>query len=194
LRIFSKQNKIFPIFSLYHYSEIENAKSFLIGATNRIIQENTKLKFNAIVNLDNGKITISENISQSILKISKCEKTLFHSIYDNIKTNYKEENENWLVNYNYYNPDFEGSDDYIRSEFRQYFYDFFSDVALANEISSKNLNEENPIFNIKGNDIIQIHGVEDNIFDNMEDDINNLMSNVKQKFSNEKNSDKKGIL
>ena len=191
LRIFSKKIKLFPLFSLYHFSELETASSFLIGTTNQIVLGNNKLKFDAIINLDTHKIEIKDSVNSSHIKISKVEKTIFNKIYDKIKDNFKEEKENWMINLNYYDPDFEGSDDYIRNEIKNYFYSFLLDISLSMEISSRNHDSESPSFHLNGNkNSIELENVESNALDNIEEDFDNFFSKVKGKLSKEKNSEK----
>ena len=196
LRIFSKNIRLYPLFSLYHFSEIEKATSFLLGTTNQIVLGNNKLKFDAVINLDTHKITINDNnVNSACIKISKLEKNIFNKIYDKIKDNFKEEKENWMINLNYYDPDFEGSDDYIRNEIKNYFYNFFVDVSLSMEISGKNYDSESPTFTVnKNKNTIQLENLDNNFFESIEDDFDNLFSKVKGKISKEKSSDKGKII
>ena len=94
-----------------------------------------------------------------------------------------------MINLNYYDPDFEGSDDYIRNEMKNYFYNFLIDVSLALEISGKKNDSESPTFTVntsnKGHSI-QLSESVDGVLDNLEQDFDNLFSKVKGKKDKEK--------
>jgi hypothetical protein len=146
LKVFNKESKLFPLFTLHDFDIIENTKSFLIGTTNQIVMNHSKVKFDAIVNIDTQKIQFfnMEGNAERIFKISKDEKNLFNSIFNKLKSNFVEKDENWMINLNSYEPTFEGSDDYIRNEFKNYFYNLLINTSLAIQIIN-NENEENEL-------------------------------------------------
>lgn len=138
LRTYHSESKLFPLFTLFDYNQIETTKSFLIGTTNQMVINHNKIKYDCIVNIDTGKISLNGEFSEKVLKPSKEEKNIVNSIISKVKTNFDDKNENWMVNMNLYEPIFEGSDDFIRNEFKNYFYDFLTNFSLAMEVANKN--------------------------------------------------------
>jgi hypothetical protein len=96
-----------------------------------MVLNHNKIKYDCVVNIDTNKITINSSIHEKVLKITKEEKLIFTRIYNKLKSNYDDKNETWMVNMNMYEPVFEGSDDFIRNEFKAYFLDFFTNVSLS---------------------------------------------------------------
>jgi hypothetical protein len=129
LKVFNSEVKVFPLFTLFDFNMLDGLKGFLIGTTNQMILNHTKIKFDIAINLDTQKIMISNEIPEKILKITKNEKNLYSVIYNKMKDNYSVE-ENWLINMNYYDTIFEGSDDFIRNEFKNYFNEFIINFDL----------------------------------------------------------------
>jgi hypothetical protein len=84
---------------------------------------------------------------------------IFNSIYNKIKNNFDDKNEKWMVNMNMYEPTFEGSDDFIRNEFKNYFYEFFINLSLSVQIS-----------NNMGDDIIHLNSPKDDNSENADPD------------------------
>jgi hypothetical protein len=153
LKIFNDNCRLFPLFTLYELSGLEKQNSFLVGTTNQIVLNNSKIKYDAIINLDTGKIIFNEStLPEKIIKPTKYEKTIFTNIYNKLKENFKDENENWMVNMNMYELDFEGSDDYVRNEMKTYFYNFLMNFSLAfHTISNNNSNNKKLSFEIVAN-------------------------------------------
>jgi hypothetical protein len=153
LKIFNSNCKLFPLFTLYELSSLEKLSSFLVGTTNQIVLNNSKIKYDVIINLDTGKITFNEGtLPEKIIKSTKYEKTVFNSIYNKLKDGFKDENENWMVNMNLCELDFEGSDDYIRNEIKNYFYNFLINFSLAYQtISNHVMNNKKLSFEIVAN-------------------------------------------
>ncbi len=96
-----------------------------------------KIKFDVAINLDTQKILISNDIPEKYLKMSKEEKITYNNIFNKIKDNYKED-ETWMVSMNYYEPKFDGSDDFIRNEMKNYFYKFFTNFDLLINLINSN--------------------------------------------------------
>jgi hypothetical protein len=140
LKTHHKNAKIFPLFTLFDFNQIENAKSFLIGTTNQMVLNNNKIKYDCIVNIDTFKITFNNEINEKVLKISKLEKTIYSNIYNKLKTNFDDKCESWMVNMNAYEPIFEGSDDFIRNELKNYFFEFLTSMSLVIQLCSNNSN------------------------------------------------------
>lgn len=143
-KLFNKESKLYPLFTLFDFSDIENTKSFLIGTTNQLVLNHGKMKYDLTVNIDTGKIIMNSEIPDKILKTTKEEKYIYNTIYNKIKDNFNDKEEDWMVNNNLYDPNFEGSDDYIRNEFKNYFYDFLINFSLSMQIIN-NSNEENSL-------------------------------------------------
>ena len=129
LKVFNTEFKVFPLFTLFDFNMLEGLKGFLIGTTNQMILNHTKIKFDIAINLDSHKIMISNEIPEKLLKITKNEKNVYSVIYNKMKDHYNED-ENWLINMNNYDSVFEGSDDFIRNEFKNYFYEFIINFDL----------------------------------------------------------------
>jgi hypothetical protein len=146
LRVFNKEYKIFPLFTLFDFHMIEGLKGFIIGTTNQMVVNHNKLKNDVIVNLDTGKILIASEIPEKLLKLSKEEKIVYNRIFNKIKNNF-DENEEWTIGMSYVDPVFDGSDDFIRNEIKNYFYDFFINFDLLTEIINST-NKEEDSFNL----------------------------------------------
>lgn len=132
--------KIFPLFTLFDFNQIENAKSFLIGTTNQMVLNHNKIKYDCVINIDTLKIQFNNEIQEKILKISKLEKTIYSNIFNKLKNNFDDKSESWMVNMNAYEPIFEGSDDFIRNEFKNYFFDLLTNMSLVIQLCSNNSN------------------------------------------------------
>jgi hypothetical protein len=143
LRVFNTEYKIFPLFTLFDFHMTEGLKGFIIGTTNQMVVGHNKLKNDVIINLDTGKILISNDIPEKLLKMSKEEKNVYNKIYNKIKSNYNDATEDWLINMSYSETIFDGSDDFIRNEFKNYFYELLISTDLLIEIiHSTNKDEE----------------------------------------------------
>ena len=142
---------------------------------------NSKIKYDVIINLDTNKISFNElTLPEKLIKTSKYEKNLFTSIYNKLKDNFKEENENWMVNMNLCELDFEGSDDYIRNEFKNYFNNFLINFSLAyHTISNNNTNNKKLNFEI-------VAGDKNNQNSDDEKETKNYLSDDNYASSNEK--------
>ncbi len=143
LKLYHSESKIFPLFTLFEFYKIEKLKSFIIGTTNQIVMDSNKIKYDLIVNLDTNKITFSNEVPEKIYKNSKEEKNIINSIISKLKGNFDEKNEEWLVNMHNYDPNFEGSDDYIRNTFKNYFYNIIIDLSLTKQIIRNAFSGEN---------------------------------------------------
>jgi hypothetical protein len=106
-----------------------------------MVLNHNKIKYDCIVNIDTGKITFNSETPEKILKTTKEEKVIYNNILNKIKSNFDDKNETWLVNMNLYEPVFEGSDDFIRNEFKSYFFDFLVNVSLAMQIANYTSND-----------------------------------------------------
>lgn len=142
LKLYHAESKIFPLFTLFEFSKIEKLKSFIIGTTNQIVLDNNKMKYDLIINLDTNKIIFSNDIPEKIFKNSKEEKHIITSVISKLKSNFNEKEEDWLVNMQNYDPNFEGSDDYIRNSFKNYFFNMVVDLSLAKQVIKSASNGE----------------------------------------------------
>jgi hypothetical protein len=173
LRVFNKEYKVFPLFTLFDFHMIENLKGFVIGTTNQMVVNHNKLKNDVIVNLDTGKILIATEIPEKLLKMSKEEKNVYNKIYNQIKTNFNDCTEDWVINMSYTGHVFDGSDDFIRNEIKSYFFDFLINLDLLIEIVNST-NKEEECFNL--------------IVDSIEDDYSEEEDEELQEKKKSKNS------
>lgn len=124
---------------MYDYDKIESTDSFLIGTTNQIILNNNKLKHDCLINLDTVKIQF--NINEKLIKWSKYEKKIYSNLVDAVKPFPDYEKESWMINMEIKETQssrYEGSDDFIRNEFKQYFFN----LAIIIDLSIKLAKEE----------------------------------------------------
>lgn len=151
-----------------------------------MVLNHNKIKYDCIVNIDTGKITFSE-VPEKILKTTKEEKVIYNNIFNKIKSNFDEKNETWLINMNLYEPVFEGSDDFIRNEFKTYFFDFLVNVSLAMQIANYNLNDSIQLSSISEIDenMIETDSDEEQSVNN-----DNENTNKKKRKEHEKNLNK----
>ena len=142
LKLYHSESKIFPLFTLFEFAKIEKIKSFLIGTTNQIVLDNNKIKYDLIINIDTQKIIFSKDIPDKIYKNSKEEKNIVNSIITKLKQNFDEKNETWMVNLHNHDPNFEGSDDYIRNTLRNYFFNLMIDLSLTKQLIKNSKNKD----------------------------------------------------
>ena len=142
LKLYHSESKIFPLFTLFEFAKIEKIKSFLIGTTNQIVLDNNKMKYDLIINIDTQKIIFSKDIPDKIYKNSKEEKNIVNSIITKLKQNFDEKNETWMVNLHNHDPNFEGSDDYIRNTLRNYFFNLMIDLSLTKQLIKNSKNKD----------------------------------------------------
>jgi len=100
------------------------------------------MKYDLIINLDTNKIIFSNEIPEKIYKNSKEEKHIISSVISKLKSNFNEKTEDWLVNMQDYDPNFEGSDDYIRNTFKNFFFNMVVDLSLAKQVVKNAYNGE----------------------------------------------------
>jgi len=143
LILYDSESSLYPLFTLYDFSNIESKKTFLIGTTNQMVINHGKIKYDCVVNLDTNKITVTNDIPEKAIKMSKIEKELFKNIYNKVKENFDEKNEDWMVNINVFEPNFEGSDDFIRNEMKNYFYDYLINLSLAINVINETNDDKN---------------------------------------------------
>ncbi len=148
MKIFNSMIKVFPLFTLFDFNMLEGLRGFIVGTTNQMMLNHNRIKFDIAINLDTQKIMISNDIPEKYLKMSKEDKNIYNKVFNTIKDNYKED-EAWMISMNYFEPMFDGSDDFIRNEIKNYFFKLITDFdLLINLINSdgENLNlkiEEN---------------------------------------------------
>ena len=125
-----------------------------------------KIKYDCVVNLDTNKITVTNDIPEKVIKMSKVEKELFNKIYNKVKENFDEKNEDWMVNINVFEPNFEGSDDFIRNEMKNYFYDYLINISLVINVINDTIDGKNSInmaiLNENKEEIVEIDTDEEN--------------------------------
>lgn len=100
------------------------------------------MKYDLIINLDTNKLTFSNDIPEKIYKNSKEEKHIINSIITKLKNNFNDKNEAWMVDMQDCDPNFEGSDDYIRNTFKTYFFNMVIDMSLTKQIVKNAINNE----------------------------------------------------
>lgn len=146
LHLFNNDTKIFPLFTLYDMDSLDPTKGYLIGTTNQIVYQSKKLNADLLINIDTGSFDINEK-SKALWSenfVSKQEKELYNRLAVQLKSNIigAEEDgssDSWMLS----SSQFDARDDFIRNEFKVYFFNFLSDIALVSEIlkSSDNLDK-----------------------------------------------------
>ena len=141
LIIFNNNYKFFPLVSLFDIDNIEKGNyGYLIGTTNQLIlkEYTDNKKYDLLINIDTGKISINNNLNKDIFEISKNEKKLYQLINNKFKTlNLKFEKEFWINSLKEINDNKTNEneifilDDFIRNEFKNYFTEFLSDLDLS---------------------------------------------------------------
>ena len=141
LKCFTNKSKFYSLLSLYDIEAIEQCKSFLVGTTNQIFLNYPKLKFDCVVNIDEGKIYYvdEKKINHAVFKNSKIEKAMYKYISKNCKDLSPEPNST-NENTNYSN--FTESEDLIRNAFKNYITNFLIDMDLIIYLSSLEDKEE----------------------------------------------------
>ena len=96
-KIFYEKYLIYPLFTLFDLDSLlekinnDNEINFLIGTTNNLILNNKKLNYSCIINVDEQKITYSENLNETIKIINGREHKLLLNIYDLINQKVQED-------------------------------------------------------------------------------------------------------
>jgi len=99
-----------------------------------MVINHAKMKYDCIVNIDTTKISFNNEIPDKVIRMSKIEKNLFNKIFNKVKENFDDKNEDWMLNINVFEPNFEGSDDFIRNEIKTYFLDYLINLSLVIEM------------------------------------------------------------
>ena len=87
-KIFYEKYLIYPLFALFDLDSLlekinnDNEINFLIGTTNNLILNNKKLNWSCIINVDEQKITYSENLNETVREINGREHKLLLNIYE----------------------------------------------------------------------------------------------------------------
>ena len=87
LKIFHEKYLIYPLFTLYDMDILlnkineDNEINFLIGVTNNIIMNNKKLNYSCLINIDEQKVTYSENLNESLKVVNGRERKFLLKIY-----------------------------------------------------------------------------------------------------------------
>jgi hypothetical protein len=152
LRVYDSEYYLYPLFTLFDYSNIENKKTFLIGTTNQMVINHGKMKYDCVVNIDTNKISFNNDIPEKVIKMSKVEKNLYNKIYNKVKGNFDDKNEYWMLNINVAEPNFEGSDDFIRNEIKYYFCDYLINLSLVIEVVNGPNEDKNNLLMANMND------------------------------------------
>lgn len=144
LHLFNNDTKIYPLFTLYDMDSLDPNKGYLIGTTNQIVFQSKKLNADLLINLDTGAFDVIEK-SKSIWSdhfVSKHEKEISNKIANQLKSNIPDTEEDmgssdsWMLS----SSQFDANDDFIRNEFKTYFFNLLSDIALVSEILKSNDN------------------------------------------------------
>lgn len=130
LKFLNSRNKVFPLFTLYDIEKISSCASYLIGTTNPLLLSSNYLKCDCIINIDTCKIIISKDINERLTKLSKLEKKLYKYIMSRCNKQEKN-NDSWIIGESSFQSQYEGSDDYLRNEFKSYIVNFLFDISLV---------------------------------------------------------------
>lgn len=158
LEIFNNKTKVWPLFTLFDMDSLNPNHGYIIGTTNKIVCTNKKLAADAVFNMDTksfefnekSKLYTSENL------ITKFEKEIINKIQKQIKQQTTKEAEiniqnelkdkdslenleDWMISNLEHLDDI---DDFIRNEFKNYFFNLLADIALVNQIIQNKDNEK----------------------------------------------------
>lgn len=130
LKFLNSKSRVYPICTLYEIEKISSCSSYLIGTTNPLLLSNNYLKCDCIINIDTNKIAVSKDINERLTKLSKLEKKLYKYILSHCN---KQEinNDSWIIGESTFQSQYEGSDDYLRNEFKSYIINFLFDMSLV---------------------------------------------------------------
>lgn len=156
LQIFEKGGLFSPYTPLQQIGNIKSDKTkfFMIGTSNSLLYEQRDQLCEIFVNMDENSIEILNKDLQSLLTLSHYDKKWIDSIVDivnsseasnNISSEKLDEKCTRITNISY-----EGSDDFLRSQFEEYLYGLLSSVKLyeylnlheGNEIAMATINED----------------------------------------------------
>ena len=156
LQIFEKGGLFSPYTPLQQIGNIKSDKTkfFMIGTSNSLLYEQRDQLCEIFVNMDENSIEILNKDLQSLLTLSHYDKKWIDSIVDivnsseasnNISSEKLDEKCTRITNISY-----EGSDDFLRSQFEEYLFGLLSSVKLyeylnlheGNEIAMATINED----------------------------------------------------
>lgn len=178
LKVFNNNYLLYPLFTLYDLDRFNYNKKYFIGTTNQIIFENKKLCPDLLINLDTNTYEFNENskLYSNDSSITKIEKNMInliikyilkHNEDKNINNKFVNDNESWMLSNNDY---LDSCNDYIRGQFKNYFCNLLSNIALVNEIIKNNKNKHQ-LFIVNKQDESDVNSLEsinnnaNNIFD-----------------------------
>lgn len=156
LQIFEKGGLFSPYTPLQQIGNIKSDKTkfFMIGTSNSLLYEQRDQLCEIFVNMDENSIEILNKDLQSLLTLSHYDKKWIDSIVDivnsseasnNISSEKLDEKCTRITNISY-----EGSDDFLRSQFEEYLFGLLSSVKLyeylnlheGNEMAMATINED----------------------------------------------------
>lgn len=133
LRIFNNKTQLLLYFTINNFDLFEVLEGYLLGTTNSMIKGHKKAKPDIIINLDQQKIEIFEEKLKKALSLNDKEKEFINAIIKKVSFNISEDEKKSLRNFELLkslNPEWEGSEDWIRQEFSKYFKTMLSELAL----------------------------------------------------------------
>ena len=133
LRIFNNKCQLLLYFTINNFDLFDSLEGYLLGTTNFMIKGHKKAKPDIIVDLDLQKIEIFDEGLKKALSLNDKEKDFMANLIKKVSINISEdEKKSWkqFEMLKSLNPEWEGSEDWIRQEFSKYLKQMLSELAL----------------------------------------------------------------
>lgn len=133
LRIFNNKTQLLLYFTINNFPLFDVLDGYLLGTTNSMIKGHKKAKPDIIVDLDLQKIEIFDETLKKALSLNDSEKDFISNLIKKVSGNIsEEERKSWkqFEMMKSLNPEWEGSEDWIRQEFSKYIKKMLSELAL----------------------------------------------------------------
>ena len=133
LRIFNNKTQLLLYFTINNFDLFDSLDGYLLGTTNSMIKGHKKAKPDIIIDLDLQKIEIFDESLKKALNLNDKEKEFINNLIKKVSVNISEdEKKSWkqFEMMKSLNPEWEGSEDWIRQEFSKYLKQMLSELTL----------------------------------------------------------------
>lgn len=133
LRIFNNKTQLLLYFTINNFDLFDSLEGYLLGTTNSMIKGHKKAKPDIIIDLDIQKMDILDEGLKKALSLNNKEKQFISELIKKVNMNISEEEKKTWKQFEMLkslNPEWEGSEDWIRQEFSKYLKRMLSELAL----------------------------------------------------------------
>jgi hypothetical protein len=137
LRFFHNKCLIIPYFSIQNLDLIDGIDGYLAGTSNKLLKTLPKMKNDIFLDIDSCQIEFKNESFKKLLALNKAEKEFISTLVKKIKR--QGSTTSWMHSEIYEDADleYEGSNDWIRSEFYHYLKIFLTEMTFFFQSISK---------------------------------------------------------